>query len=390
MLLLFSVFFCFYLIQVTVFMWESREGEGGPRAIQSALMYYLERWNTGCKRIVIWADNTGKGTKNWTWNHFLDYLVKEGWFESVCLKFYVKGHTFMGGNGPDALHSQLKKGTPRDGVISTIKDWIEIAKEVGKDRWTVVHLKEKLHRNWTVYLTTSFWSRPMKKLPFRIDEWVWYNCGTGPDQSGVDTKHPGVVWMRHAHDPSRRVQPVTIRKRKHGSFDPETFRIKDIDDPAFDMGPNPLKKSVCAGIIKCLPLMNLAQQTEWKGILVNRLGKKEYKKQRAQTFEKNNDNDDVCDTDSGDDTDTRNQKWKAKQKRDDTWRLKNGIRLRGYRADYTGVKRLAPVDGLSKERRERQKRNKDERKEYLLNEQRRRRRDAESRRAAAKAKQTHD
>jgi hypothetical protein len=92
-----------------VYVWEVREGAAGPAAIASALMHFLIHHNTGRKNLVIWADNTPKGIKSWLWVMLARHLVRTGWFETVELKFYIKGHTYMPGYGPDACHSCLLK-----------------------------------------------------------------------------------------------------------------------------------------------------------------------------------------------------------------------------------------------------------------------------------------
>lgn len=365
--------------KVTVFIWESREGEGGPRSMISALMYYLLRWNTGNKRLVVWADNTRKGTKCWAWLHFMDYLCNEGWFESAELRYYVKGHTFMGGTGPDALHSILKRGTPKGTLLTTVKDWIQVAKEAGKSgKWEVVHLVEKLHRNWKMFLLTTLY----KQSPgsFSLDDFAWFGFGKGQNKSGEIVDHLGVVWARHSHSPQRRFQRIKIRRQKWGKFNPDTFIMPDIDDPLYDMGPNPLKKSACAGIIKCMPMMSGNACDIWKDILINRLGRQEYYKQRATAFLND---DDACSTDSGEDTEERDRKWAEKERKKTQYRLDNNIRLPGYRADYAGVRRMAPVDPVSKERRDKAKKIKEEKDEWKAIEKQRRARDARVARIAA-------
>ena len=365
--------------KVTAFVWECREGESGPRSMMSVLMYYLERYHSGCKRLVLWADNTGKGTKCWDWLFFMDNLCREKWFESAGLRFYVKGHTFMGGNGPDALHSVLKRNTPEGVTLSTVKDWIRVIKKAGKGKWEVVHFVEKFHRNWNVFLS-SMYRKPQGPRSFKIQEWRWFNFGRGPDCSGVDQDHLGEVWARHAHDEKRRFERISIQKQKRGEFDPDTFTMPDIRDEIFDMGPNPLKKTVCEGILKVMPSMDDETANDWSEILKNRLGKTEFDKQYESNFKKSRE-DDACDSDSGDDSDTRLRKWKAKKQKKDEWYTEHNLRPPGFRADYSGVRRLPPIDQLSKARRAKRKVNEEEKQQYKEEEKRRRKRDSNAMRA---------
>lgn len=343
--------------QVTVFMWEQREAGSGPRNVMSALKLYFDKWANGRKTLNLWCDNTWKGTKNWQWMWFFAYLTtdafgKPKYFETANLRFFVKGHTFMTGTGPDACHNMFKQAKPKNKDMITIDDWLSVARTVDGGSWEVVHLKTEMHFDWFKYLHLAYRKPPPKSRQYILNQFHWFHSDSG------------VVDARSRHHPEARATRLLIDKPKWGAFNPATFVWPDIQESRFAMTPEPLSLSTCAGIINSMVMMSIDAAATWKRLLVDQLGEAEYNAE-AYKIELA-----ACDSgfssDTGDDSDNREQRWLDRKSKRAAVRTKFGVRPPGYREDYDGDKVVAPVNIVSKARRQRKKDKKEERKESTL------------------------
>jgi hypothetical protein len=88
----------------------------GPDEVSSLLWWFLENSTIRKSRnLIFWADNCGGQNKNNTIVHLMHYLVRIGMFDSVQLKFQIKGHTR---NSVDRGFAYTKKLFNRSEVYS--------------------------------------------------------------------------------------------------------------------------------------------------------------------------------------------------------------------------------------------------------------------------------
>jgi hypothetical protein len=286
--------------QCFAFYWESREGAGGPENIISAFVHFLENYNTGCTKLVIWADNTTKGTKSWVWLHLAQHLVRTGWFKSVDLKFYVKGHTYMPGYGPDACHNTFLKAAGQ-GDKCHVHDYLDAARTVRNGGWVVVHLKAAMHRAFRPFLAQ--WYKKGGTAAFDIREFQWFNVGEGEDRHGKTVCHDREIWARHSHMPERFYYVISVDKIRNLAKNPSL----DWHDPQWWKQPKPLKMNAYIGIVKSMEVMDTRTREFWTVVLKRMFGSLSLKRQlfKAKNIDED---DDAISSNTDDDLEERIRK----------------------------------------------------------------------------------
>ena len=323
----------------------------------SAVKLYLDKWGNGRKTLNLWCDNTGKGTKNWLWMWFLSYLTtdafgKPKYFETANLRFFVKGHTFMTGTGPDACHNMFKQAKPKNKDMITVDDWLSVARTADKGSWEVVHFKSEMHLDWCKYLKLAYREPPLKPRHYILKKFHWFSSNSG------------MVDARSRHGPEGHATRLLIDRPKWGAFDPALFVWPDIQESRFAWKPLPLSLSTCAGIINSMVMMSIDAAATWKRVLLDQMGEVGYNAEAHKLALAECDS--AFSSDTGDDSDEREKKWLDWKSKRAAVYPKFGVRPPGYREDYDGDKVLAPVNRVSKARRQRKKAKKEEQKESTL------------------------
>jgi hypothetical protein len=263
--------------QCFAFYWETREGKSGPTNLASAFMYFLEHYNLGRTHLIIWADNTPKGTKNWVWLKLARWLVREGWFKTVDLKFYIAGHTYMPGFGPDACHNTFLKAAGK-GDKCHVHDYLDAARTVRNGGWVVVHLKASMHFNIRAFLNQWYKQGPSKA--FNMLEFHWYNVGEGEDREGNWAHHDG-IWARHSHYPKRFFFKINVDKTaRYVSQD----LCLEWNDRRWWVAPPKLKKNAFTGIVKSMCVMDARTRKFWMVVFERMFGSRVLEKALFQAL----------------------------------------------------------------------------------------------------------
>jgi len=115
---------------------EAASGKGSDE-VASMVLNYLEKFpSRKSSELILWADNCGGQNKNSTLIHTCMYLVESKSFESVQLKFQIKGHTR---NSVDRGFGYTKREYNRSEVYS-----IECLQDILKRSCTGPHGSQKI------------------------------------------------------------------------------------------------------------------------------------------------------------------------------------------------------------------------------------------------------
>ena len=312
------------------YFWEVRKGGAGPAAIASALMHFLLNHNTGRKNLIIWADNTQKGMKCWMMMKLARHLVRTGWFKTVQVKFYIMGHTYMPGYGPDACHNMFLKQAG-DSDKAHVHHWLMSAKAVRQGAWEVVHLKAALHRNFNAFLQ-QWYTKPMNNA-FNLQEFHSISVGRSEDRTGKLVDHNCVLWGRHSHYNRRFIYEFSVDKVSQPSPGSVSW---DVFDPQWWTPPEPLKKNVFVGLVRSMPVMDARTKTFWVAVLTKMFGHEAFVTELVRAEQKVA----TADLSSGtdDDYDERVRKRKDRIIKHNALKASVGIAPRGRKA----TQRIAP------------------------------------------------
>jgi len=267
----------------TVFMWENSEAGAGQNEMISCFYCFLMTMRSGFKRLTLWADNCFHEFKHWLLCWFLDWMCARGRRRGVDVKYYEKGHSFMGGFGPDSTHSKIvNRGKKPRHRKQTLNDWLQIAADshgaatAGID---VIDFRNKNHRDWESFLKqryTKYRNQNLIKdkdgnlIKFDLRKCKYLNIYEGYDENGVLTKHPGELWARYSLDKFAKIYRIPLlRTRQPAPIDDLTD--EKLLDSRYDVDFHALTDTQLDGIAGVWKSLDHDVRPYWKEIFLRQL-----------------------------------------------------------------------------------------------------------------------
>ena len=266
------------------YIWPAFQNGQGRNEISSTYMFYLEHQSPSRPMkgkqpgsIASFSDRCGGQELNWTFLSLNMYVVEIlQWYRAINQYFFVSGHSYMGGRGPDAIHSQLKRHI-QDKPTETFEQIVEYANEVKGVEVKV--MKSEDFRNYHKFLE-QYYTPPrdntdtngtrgknvdVNGMPTKLSYFTWFNYGVGDlyhkdSDKVVRYKHHGEVWCRRTFDVKETPVPIVLR-RKNPKANP-----KPLSDPVFDMDFHGMKETTLVKILKQKPFMAPKSHESWKRV----------------------------------------------------------------------------------------------------------------------------
>ena len=272
------------------YMWEESMAAGGMNNMISVHFHYVCTHQSGRKGISMWVDNNLHEFKNWGLVFYMLWLVQVvGMFDWFEIKYYEKGHSAMGGFGPDSTHAKITTLGRLTDIKAVPEDWLEIARTCAAGEITVEDFGEGKHIAWDVFLGQFYAVRTKtKRVPRPADarkpdgseykekysehRWLVDTSGNKIDLRDyrcmrVDrTRHLGVVQAFKDLEPGK--TPVLIACAKANQpVDKECNRDPEAD--MFKLGYNPLTYNQLLGIMAGWEFFSAPHRAYWTGRLVH-------------------------------------------------------------------------------------------------------------------------
>ena len=282
------------------YVWEHREGGAGADGIMSAFLRYLDQYGPGTEGFIVWADNTSKEWKNWTMMMLGQYLVDDAWespngpagrgqFFSFDSKFFKRGHTFMGGSGPDGIHAGVRQYAKYEiRVLKDWKDWLKAVQSCNHESITGIHHATADNRKVTEFL--SQWYKKPGNRSYKLNDFCWFNFGAGLDCDGTWCEHAGEIWARKEHKYEAEITKISVRRKKKRRNIAVSSVRSNLQHRNFDTSEDNkirgrFKNSVFRGLVKSMPVMQSDCKQIWNGVLADMFGE-EALKEKKQKYNK--------------------------------------------------------------------------------------------------------
>ena len=268
------------------YLWPDYQMGQGTNAIISAYLLYLAHKSPAYGKqdpegdplgsISSFSDRCSGQELNWTFLSLNMYICEElKWFRSIDQYFFVSGHSYMGGRGPDAIHSAVKREVGPD--PNTFQEVVAAANKVDTVHATVMKLTD--FRNYRKFLEQYF-AKPRENspsspyygknvdtsgMPVRLSMFTSFNFGKGRlyhkcTGKYVEHDHPGEVWARRSYDPKENPTRINLRRKRPGKAKPKARNHAD-----FDLALKGMKAKTLTKILKNKFLTPEAQK-EWRDV----------------------------------------------------------------------------------------------------------------------------
>jgi hypothetical protein len=248
------------------YAWDELVATVGANNMISVNYHYLCHNPSGRQGLVLWCDNCFKELKNWTIVYYAFYLVHvKKMFRWVVIRWYEKGHSSMGGQGPDSSQAKITlAGKDIEKVVPA--DYRKIAEKAAGGNIAVVDFVAEFHKNWVVWLGQFFTCRRStanketgqtahnvdsegRRIDLRDFRWI-----------RIDTdKHPG--WVQAFTEMKPDQQPVLIdvvRKR------PEKYHVASPVDRRLTMPANQISFNQAKGLLHACVFMTEEQKAHYR------------------------------------------------------------------------------------------------------------------------------
>lgn len=252
--------------QRTAYAWDELVATSGVNNMISVNYHYLCHHPSGRQGLVLWCDNCFKELKNWTVVAYCVYLVYiKKMFKWVVIRWYEKGHSKMGGMGPDSTQAKITLAG-KDKIKVVARDYREIAAKAAAGQIEVVDCTTDMFRNWKVFLGQFFsmrQSRPNKETGEarhnvdsegrRVDlrDFRWFRVDSD--------EHVG--WVQGFTEMDASQQPVlmnVVRAR------PEKYHVASPMDVRLTLPVNQISYNQAKGLLNAYVYMNEDQRAHYK------------------------------------------------------------------------------------------------------------------------------
>lgn len=108
---------------------EAIAGRNAEDVSSAFLAFFLK--NRDVKNIILWLDNCTSQNKNWVlYSSILNYINSDlSTTKEICLKYLVKGHTFMAADG---IHGKIEQQMRKQKNVYDVQDFIEVCEKAAK------------------------------------------------------------------------------------------------------------------------------------------------------------------------------------------------------------------------------------------------------------------
>jgi hypothetical protein len=126
------------------YMWSEYEAKRTTPEIVSVLWKFfddIDVSNEEADTLIVWTDNCTYQNKCWLVLHFFGFLIVRGYFQTIKLRYLLKGHTFM---DPDHYFGTYK-GLRKKRDIVKPDDYVEMIQEAAHSMACMVPQEEFKH-----------------------------------------------------------------------------------------------------------------------------------------------------------------------------------------------------------------------------------------------------
>ena len=202
------------------YMYPSTIGGQGPDEVISIIDMLLRRMDNGIGHLILWADNCPGQFKECYLFFYCDWLIKNGRFWRVDLKFLLEGHTY---GFCDRRFSNIEIATRRHEKIETPLHWMQVLRDTQIKNLEVHELVTLPDiKNYKSFLKDAYVSRnvDLEGNKVSVRKLAWLNFGQGEMKNDQGTHldsiklEEGECLMRYTLDPNEIPHKVNFKKKK--------------------------------------------------------------------------------------------------------------------------------------------------------------------------------